>query len=202
MSQEKIFNFTNPATAVAVNLDVGFTVASIRSIDPTAVTGGWFEWFSGMTAGSYLDGATGLVVATAGFTPIVEESVYGASISGFTNAAPGVLTVSDTARFGFAVGDTIKVAELADDETGDASLNGEFVIASLTATTITTTTDTSATGFSVYVSGRTVTRVSDVDGFSIPTQNFSIFGLTLGTAVVGGDDAVMAVKVTGENSVT
>ncbi len=201
MAQIKTFSFTNPAAAIARDLDVGFTVAQIRSID-IAAGGAVGDWVVGMADASYIDNATGLVVITNGFTPIAENSIYGASISAFTNANPGVMTVSDTARFGFAVGDTIKVAQLADDLTGTSSLNGTFTIASLTATTITTSTNTSVTGFSVYVSGGTVTRVSDVNGFAIPIESFSIRGINLGTAVVGPNNGNMVVIVKGENSVT
>ncbi len=201
MAQIKRFTFTNPASAVAKNLDVGFTVSQILSIDTTAVTGGTFEWVLGMANDSYIDGATDLVVLTNGFTPLSQVSTYGADISGFTNAANGVITVNDTVTFGFAVGDSIKVAELADDLTGTNSLNNTFTILSLTDTTITVEEDTSVTGFSVYVSGGVVTRISDVDGFPIPTENFAIQGITLEVDVVGGNDAEMVVIVKGENPV-
>ncbi len=99
----------------------------------------------------------------------------------------------------FKIGDTIKVAELSDDLTGTGSLNGTFTIASLTDTTITLVEST--VGLAVFVSGGVVTRISDVDGFPIPTENFAILGITLGTAVVGPDDAEMVVIVKGENVV-
>lgn len=198
MAQIRTFSFTNPATAIAKNLDVGFTVAEIRTVD-IASTGVVADWVFGMAVASYIDNATGLVVLGDGFTPLVEDAVYGADISGFTNAAPGVLTVNDTVTFGFAIGDTIKVAELSDDLTGTGSLNGTFTIASLTDTTITLVEST--VGLAVFVSGGVVTRISDVDGFPIPTENFAILGITLGVNVVGPDDAEMAVIVKGENVV-
>ena len=80
-------------------------------------------------------------------------------------------------------------------------MNGEFVIASLTATTITTATNTSVTGYSVYVSGGTVSRVSDTNGAAIPTENFAIRGLTLGTSAVGANSASMVAICYGEESV-
>ncbi len=198
MAQIRTFSFTNPATAIAKNLDVGFTVAEIRTVD-IASLGVVADWVFGMADASYIDNATGLVVLGDGFTPLVEDAVYGSTISGFTNAAPGVLTVNDTGTFGFAIGDTIKVAELSDDLTGTGSLNGTFTIASLTDTTITLVEST--VGLAVFVSGGVVTRISDVDGFPIPTENFAILGITLGTAVVGPDDAEMVVIVKGENVV-
>ena len=93
------------------------------------------------------------------------------------------------------------MAELADDLTGTNSLNNTFTILSLTDTTITVEEDTSVTGFSVYVSGGVVTRISDINGLPIPTENFAIRGITLGTAVVGPNDANMVVIVKGENVV-
>ena len=189
MAQIKTFSWTNANPAVARNLDVGFTVAEITTIDIT--NGGSWQWVTGMAAASSLDVDSGAISGSNGFTPLSQSSTYGATISGFTNASPGVITVNDTATFGFAAGDTIMVSEVADDLTGTNSLNGTFTIASITATTITTTTDTSVTGYSVYVSGGVVTRVSDTNGTPIPTQNFAIRGMTVGTTPVGAASASM-----------
>lgn len=199
MAQIKTFSWTNPNPAVARDLNVGFTVAEITTIDVT--NGGSWQWVEGMPAASSLDVDAGTISLSNGFTPLAESANYGASISGFTNANPGVLTVDDTTVAGFAVGDTIKVASLADDGSGTNSLNGEFVIASLTATTITTTTNTSVTGYSVYVSGGFVTRVSDVNGNAVPTENFARRGMTVGTTPVGAASADMVAIVKGTESV-
>ena len=80
-------------------------------------------------------------------------------------------------------------------------LNENYVIASLTATTITTATDTSVTGYSVWVSGGVVTRVSDTNGVPIATLNVAIQGLTFGTGVVGTDSDVLTYVAFGSNSV-
>ena len=197
MSQIRSFSWTNPALAVARNLNVGFTVAEVTSIDIT--TGGSFYWMDTMAAASYLDVDAGTIAATDGFTPYSSSANYGATISGFTNAAPGVITCTDTSLSGFAVGDTIKVTGLADDLTA-ISLNGTYVIASLTATTITTVTNTGA--YSVYVSGGKVTRVTSIGGVAVPTENVCRRGITLGTDVVGANNAVMVAIVKGKESVT
>ncbi len=77
-----------------------------------------------------------------------------AAITGFTNANPGVLTVSTTT--GFNGGDSITVSGITETGAG-TTLNGTFTIASKTANTITTGTDTSA--FAVYASSGTVTQI-------------------------------------------
>jgi len=205
MSQIKTYSWTNAGTAVARNQSVGFYISEITTIDIT--NGGSWQWVRGMAAASYLDVDAGTITTSNGFTLLSQSAAYGATISGFSNASPGVLTVNDTALFGFAIGDTIKVAELSDDLTGTvSSLNGTYTIASLTATTITTTTDTSVTGYSVWVSGGVVSRVTglDEDGVSqpIPTQNFAIDGITIGTGPVGANSASMVAIVKGGNPVT
>lgn len=200
MSQMRVFGWTNPATAVVRNQSIGFTASQITVTNIT--DGVQYYWDSSMADASYIQVDTGTYTNTNGFTPLAQSTAVGATISGFTNASPGVLTVNDTATFGFAAGDTIKVTEIADDGTGTiSSLNSEYTIASVTATTITTATDTSTTGYSVYVSGGTVTRVSDTDGTAIPIENLAIGGITLGTGVVGTDDDVMTMVVHGENVV-
>ena len=195
----KVFGWTNPATAVVRNESIGFTVSQITV---TNITDGWQKyWCSSMADASYILVDTGAYTNTNGFTPLAQSTAVGATISGFTNANPGVLTVNDTATFGFAAGDTVKVAEIADDLTGDESLNNNFTVASVTATTITLVEDTTVTGYSVYVSGGIVTRVSDADGTPVPIENLAIGGITLGTDAVGGNDDVMVAVVHGENVV-
>lgn len=199
MSQMIVDGYTNPATAVVRNESVGFTVSQITVTNIT--DGVQYYWNSSMDAASYIKVNDGTYTNTNGFTPLAQSTAVSATASGFTNAAPGVITVNDTATFGFAAGDTIKVAEVADDLTGDASLNNNFTIASVTATTITLVEDTSVTGYSVYVSGGKVTRVSDTDGTPIPIENHAIGGITLGTDVVGTNNDVMTYVIHGENTV-
>lgn len=195
----KVWGWTNPATAVARNETVGFTVGEITVTDIT--NSHQYYWNSSMTDAYYVTVEDGTVTTSNGFTPLAQSTAIGATISGFTNANPGVITVNDTSTFGFATGDTIKVCEVADDGTGDASLNGTFTVASVTATTITLVENTSVTGYSVYVSGGRAIRVSDISGTPIPTQNLAIQGITIGTGAVGGNNAVMVAVAHGENVV-
>lgn len=197
MAQIKRFSWTNPSTAVARNLDVGFTVAEVTTIDVT--NGGSWYWIKGMGDGYVLDVDSGTVTTSNGFTPLSQNAIYGSAISDITAANPAVLTVADTAAAGFAVGDTIKVTEVADDGAG-TTLNANYTIASLTATTITTATNTSS-GYSAYVSGGNATRVTDTNGDAIPTENVAIRGVTVGTTPVGANDAVMVAIVKGEEPV-
>jgi len=199
MSQMKVWGWTNPAAAVVRNESIGFTVGEITVTDTT--NGAQWYWNSSMAAASFVLVGDGSVTVTNGFTALAQSTAVGATISGFTNANPGVLTVNDTATFGFAAGDTVKVSEVADDLTGTASLNNTFTVASVTATTITLVEDTSVTDYSVYVSGGKAIRVSDTDGKAIPIENLAIGGMTLGTGVVGANDAVMVAVAHGENVV-
>lgn len=199
MAQIKRFAWTNPSTAVARNLDVGFTVAKIDIFNLT--TAAALAWTDDMADASIFNVGVPAYTTTNGVTPLAQNASYGAVISAFTNANPGVITVNDTATFGFAAGDTIKVAGLADDGTGTASLNNTFTVASVTATTITLVEDTSVTGYSVYVSGGFATRVSDANGTPIATNNEAIRGVTLGTSAVGGNSESMVAIVYGEEPV-
>jgi len=199
MSQMKVWGWTNPATAVVRNESIGFTVSEITVSNIT--DGVQYYWNSSMADASYIQVDTGAYTAANGFTPLAQSTAVGATISGFTNANPGVITVNDTATFGFATGDTVKVAEVADDLTGTLSLNNTFTVASVTATTITLVENTTVTAYSVWVSGGIVTRVSDTDGTAIPIENLAIGGITLGTTVVGTDADIMVAVVHGENVV-
>lgn len=198
MAQIKRFSWTNPSSAVARNLDCGFDVAHVKTIDVT--NGGSWEWIAGMPDGYSLDVDAGSIATSNGFTPLSQSARFGAAISGFTNASPGVITVNETAAFGFAAGDTIKVAGIADDGSAANSLNGEYTIASVTATTITLNEATNS-GYSVYVSGGFVSRVSDSAGAAVATDNVAIRGITVGTTPVGANDAVMVAICYGEEPV-
>lgn len=199
MTQAKTFGWTNPNPAVARNEDIGFTVNEITTVDVT--NGGSFYWNSSMPNGYYLDVDAGTITTSNGFSPLSQGARFGAAISGFTNANPGVITAANVSQFGFAAGDTIQVSAVADDGSG-TSLNGEYTVSSVTATTISVTTNTSAPTYSVYVSGGFVSRISDSDGNAIATENKGIRGITIGTGVVGGNSAVMVATVRGNNSVT
>lgn len=198
MAQVKSFSWTNANPAVARDLDVGFTVAEILTVDTT--NGGSWQWVTGMADASYLDVDAGTITTSNGFTPLADSAEFGATISNFTNANPGVITVDDTATFGFAAGDTIMVGGLADDSAAANSLNGEFTVASVTATTITLNEDTSS-GYSAYVSGGVARRVSDTNGDPVATENFAIRGMTVGTGAVGAASAVMVAIVKGQEPV-
>lgn len=197
MSQVKQFSWTNASTAVARDLDVGFTPSKIEIWDLT--TPNRFEWTSNMADASIFVLGTLAYTTTNGVTPLSESARFGASISAITNASPGVITVGDTADLGFAVGDTIKVTGVAESGSG-TSLNAEYTIASLTTTTITTATNTTAGA--VWVSGGYVSRVSDTNGVAIPTENVAIRGVTLGTSAVGANSASMVAIAYGEETVT
>jgi len=201
MSQMKVGTYTNPSSGTAAtNISFGFTVDAITVYNQTA--GSIFSWNSSMADASYFTVTSGAYTSSNGFTPLAQNAAYGATISAFTNANPGVITVNDTATFGFAAGDTIEVSEVAEDDlTGTNSLNGTFTITSITATTITVTANTSVTGYSVWVSGGVVTRVSDTNGTPIATENKAIRGLTFGTGVVGANSDVVTYVATGSNSV-
>lgn len=199
MAQVKTFSWTNPAAAVAKDFDVGFTVAEATSVDTT--NGGSWYWNKEMADAAVLDVDSGAFATSNGFTPLSESANYGASVSAFTNANPGVITVDDAVVAGFAAGDTIKVEGIAESGSG-SSLNqaSTFTIASVTATQITLDQNTSA--YNTYVSGGKVSRVSDSNGDAIALQNFARRGITLGTTPVGANNAAMVLVVRGDESVT
>ena len=197
MAQVKTFAFTNPNPAVAHNLDCGFDPVEVTVVDLT--NGGSWYWANGFTDATVLDVDAGTITGSNGVTPLAQSAVFGAVISGFTAANPGVITAANVSQVGIVAGDTIKVTGIADDLTG-VTLNADYVVASVTATTITTATNTTA--LSAYVSGGTASRVSDTAGDAIPTENFAIRGLTLGTSAVGANSASMVAIVRGDEPVT
>lgn len=197
MAQVKSFTWTNPNPAVARNLDCGFDPVEITIVDLT--NGGSWYWNSGFTDATVLDVDAGTIAGSNGVTPLSQNAIYGAAITGFTNANPGVITASNIAQVGIVAGDTIKVAGVADDGSTANSLNDTYTVASVTATAITLNEDTSSD--SVYVSGGVASRVSDSNGDPVPTENFAIRGLTLGTSAVGANSASMTAVVRGEEPV-
>ncbi len=197
MTQAKTFTWTNPNPAVAKDLDVGFQADEITIVDIT--NGGQYYWNSGMPDGYVQDVDGGSMVTSNGVTPISQGAMFGAAVTNFTSANTGVITATNLSAFGFAVGDTIMVTAVAESG-GAGSKNGTFTILSLTTTQITLVENT--TGYATYVSGGYVSRVSDVNGDPIPTDNFAIQGLRLGTSAVGANSASMSAVVRGNNSVT
>lgn len=219
-----------------INVKVGFQPGKVEIINlnsvATPVDGEIWKnvWQYGMSSGAVIntvyqavdDGVgTSLVdqtvysssngISLLGFAPGAEAQ-YGAVVSGFTNANPGVITVDSTS--GISAGCVIRVEAVADDQTGTASsLNGVYTVASVTATTITTTTNTSVTGYSVYVSGGFVTLVSNANAVipnppnniysNVPSwYNQAIQGIRIGTSALTNADAsdVLLVGVWDRNS--
>jgi hypothetical protein len=196
MAQVKSFTWTNPNPAVARNIDCGFQPSEITVVDLT--NGGSWYWNSGFTDDTVLDVDAGTISGANGVTPLSQSTVIGASISGFTNANPGVITASNVSLVGIVAGDTIRVEGIADDGSA-TSLNGEYTVASVTATTITTATNTTA--YSVYVSDGSAVRKTDSNGDAVAIENHAIQGLTLGTNAVGAASASMTAVVRGEEPV-
>lgn len=196
MSQSKTIRWVNPAGAVARNESVGFEVASITTTDITV--GGQWHWNDQMAVGTDIHVDTGGIDAANGFTPLAQDGVFGAAVSGFTNANPGVITADYIAQCGIVAGDVVNVVGLADDMSA-VSLNGQYTVDTVTATTITLVDSTAA--LAVYVSGGTVVRVKDSTGAPVPTQNFSIRGITIGTAAVGAGNSIMTALILGKNCV-
>lgn len=180
-----------PTPLAALDVKVGFTPALIQLVNftklsaPVAARGYRAMWHEAMPDGSamitvfnaaLLD-QTSLIAAPTGISLLnslgFEQAQYGTSISGFTNAAPGVLTVKSTAQLNIAPGSKIRVAALADDQTGTGSLNGDYDVASVTGTTITLVQST--VGKAVYISGGFVSTLQN----SLPTSPnppFNIYG--------------------------
>ena len=213
MAQMKTFSFTSASSPVNVDINVGFDVAFVELINETgqgsSANPGVVKrarWSDTMTNGEAAlvkntnSAATdeSSFITSAGFSMITDSAIYGSSISGITNAASAVITVADAAGAGFAVGDTIKVTDVADDLTG-TTLNGNYTIASISGNALTTNTNTSS-GFSTYVSGGNATRVTDVSGNPIATVNRGQRKLRIGTGLQA-DSSLIHVIIWGKNSV-
>lgn len=206
MSQMKSFTWTNPNPAVARNLDVGFTVTEITIVDTT--NGGSWYWNSNMASGSILDVDAGTITGTNGVTPLAQNAMFGGTITNFTSANPGVVTLeSSTQASRFIAGDVVKITDIAESGAG-TSKNGNFTVASVSGANVTLTANT--TGYKTYVSGGYMTLVTrnetqldgSVKAVPQPIDNFAIRGVTLGTSAVGGNSAVMTAVVRGEEHVT
>lgn len=197
MSQMKTVSWTNAASAVARNQSVGFAVSKVTTIDVT--NGGSWMWVYGMPNGYYLDVDAGSITASNGWTPLAENALYGAPITAVTLAADTIFTCSFLDQFSFAVGDTVKAAEIADDLTG-LSINGNYTVNAVSSTQITCSEDTSS-GYSAWVSGGFLSQVSDSDGAAYPTINVAIRGGTIGSGMVGANSAAMVAVFEGQNNV-
>lgn len=197
MAQLKTLSWTNPATAVAKNVSVGFEVSRVQTIDVTA--GGSWMWVYGMPNGYYITLSSGNVTTSNGWTPISQSALFGAPITGVTRAADTVFTCSYLDQFSFAVGDTVKATEIADDQTG-TTLNGNYTVLSVSATQV-TCSETTASGFSAWVSGGFLSQVKNSSNVPYPTLNVAIEGGTLGTGIVGGNASAMVAVFEGSNVV-
>ncbi len=225
MSQQSLFTTVSllSATPSLIYVQTGFTPGRIELIDltrattPTATQGWKSLWQTGMVQGSSLNtiySATPsdetIYNATNGISLLnqlgaPEVATYGPTISAFTNANPGVISVNSTYPAQITAGCIIRVALLADNQAGTQSLNGDYYVASVTPTSITLGTapaglwtqtvlsNPNTTGYSVYVSGGVVTLLqtafptmpnppynvySDVPSW----YNQSIQGFTIGTS--------------------
>lgn len=197
MSQLKTTSWTNPASAVARNTSVGFEVTRVMTIDQT--NGGSWMWVYGMTSGYYLDVDAGTITTSNGWTPVSQSALFGAPITGVSNAADVVFTCSFLDQFSFAVGDTVKATEIADDLTGTGTLNGTYTVITVSATQITCSEST--VGKAAWVSGGFLSQVKNSSNVPYPTVNVAIEGGTIGTGMVGANNAYMVAIFEGQNPV-
>jgi hypothetical protein len=197
MSQLKTVSWTNPATAVARNVSVGFAVARVQVIDVT--NGANQLWVYGMPNASHMNVATSAVTLTNGFTPLAQQVLFAAPITAVTRAADTVFTCSFLDQFSFAVGDRVKATAIADDGTG-LTLNADYTVLSVSATAI-TCSESTASGFSAYVSGGFLSQISNASGVPYPTVNVAVEGGILGTGMVGANGASMVAIFEGQNPV-
>jgi len=218
----------NSASAANIYVKVGFVPAKIELLNltqlqtPTATNGYKAIWQQGMAAGSaivtgFYSVATTPAVALADKTSYIssggitllnplgsEQGQYGAVVSGFTNASSGVITVDSTLAAGITAGCVIRVSLVADNQSSAVSLNGDYYVASVTATTITLGTapagtwpfpllPASTSSSSVYISGGVVTLLQNANATTpnpphniysdVPTwYNEAIQGFTIGTS--------------------
>ena len=197
MAQLKQYSWTNPSSAVAKDVSVGFAPVRVTTYDIT--NGAAWVWVYGMTAGYCQRVDTGVMVTSNGWTPLAESTLYGAPITAISKSSTTAFTCSYLDQFSFAVGDVVKATEIADDLTA-ITLNGSYTVSAVSATQITCTKNTTS-GYSVYVSGGYLSRVSDINGAPVAQQNVAIVGGIIGTTMVGANSASMLVIYEGANSV-
>jgi hypothetical protein len=200
----------NSASAANIYVKVGFVPARIELINltqlqtPTATNGYKALWQQGMAQPSaivtkFYSAATTPAVSLVDQTSYIttggisllnplgaEQGQYGAVASGFTNANPGVITVDSTYSAGITAGCIIRVSLVADNQAGTQDLNGDYYVASVTATTVTlgtapaglwtqtTLSSPNTTGFSVYVSGGVVTVLQNANA-TVPNPPHNIY---------------------------
>ena len=209
MAQQATFKWTNAAAAAARTQLLGFAPAHIVILGDSGVVAR-FEWNDQMAEGSVIVtsqlGAMTKSTAdgiTYNSSPVGQfgQPLVGAGAAAFTNANPGVITVSDGSVF--RAGDVISVSGVANTAVGE-TLNGQYTIASISGDALTTTTNTTAYG--VRVSGGNASLVSRVDaeGNLSPSvvSNSAGFSVLIGTAAVGANDQEMVMTVWGKNNVT
>jgi hypothetical protein len=212
MSQLFTYSFTSAAVPVNEDINVGFTPAKcevyVQTTAGSSANPGVVQEAirtDTMVNGEALirkntNGAatlTSAFITSGGISFLTSGAVYGSSITGFTNANPGVITVSNAAAAGFAAGDLVQVASVANTGAG-TSLNGQFTVASVSGNSITLTANTSAYG--VYVSGGFLTRVSNSSGVPIATQNIGENFVRIGTGAQAASSEIHVV-IYGKNSV-
>ena len=187
MSQLKTLQWTNPASAIAKDVSVGFSVTRVTTYDLT--NGNAWIWVYGMTNAYYMNVATGAITTSNGWTPLAQQALFASPITGITRAADTVFTCSYLDQFSFAVGDTVKATEIADDLSG-LTLNRNYTVLSVSGTQITCSEDTSS-GYSAYVSGGFLSQVKNSSNVPYATTNVAIQGGIIGTGMVGANNASM-----------
>jgi hypothetical protein len=212
MAQMKTYSFTSAASPVNKDIDVGFDVAFVELINQTgqgsSANPGVVKrarWSDTMANGEAAlvkntDGAatdTSSFITTLGFSMITDTATFGSAISAFTNANPAVITVTDAVGAGFAVGDTVQIAEMAYSGAG-TNPNQTYVIASISGNAITTTEDSSSYG--VRVSGGNLFRVSDSEGKPVAIVNRGQRKLRIGTGLQAASSEIHVI-IWGKNSV-
>lgn len=205
MAQQAFFTVSLPAVASNLYVKVGFIPGLIELTNLTRTIAGGVSgvgtqamWQNGMVAGSSINTVynAGLASATAynatnGITllglPGTEQGQYGAIVSAFSNANPGIITVDSTFNQAITAGCIIRVSNVADNQAGTngIGLNGDYYVASVTPTTITLGTapvglwtrtvlsGPSTTTASVYISGGFVTLLQNANA-TIPNPPYNI----------------------------
>lgn len=192
----KVASFTSGG--VAQNINIGFTVGMMNIYNSTS--GGVFGWNSSMASGSYFDYSDGSYTSSNGVTSLNQGSIFGPPISAISTGADTTVTAANLDQFSIIAGYTVNLVGIADDLSGTTLNLVGASVKSVTSTTV-VLEDSTASGYSVYVSGGYIVPVSDENGDPVPTENVGIYGVTLGTGVVGSDSDVITYVVFGENSV-
>ena len=196
MAQMTVGSFTS--TGAAKNISIGYTAGKITLYNSSA--GGVYEWNSSMADASYFTLSDGSYTSSNGVTPLSQSTLVGPQITAISTGATTTVTASYLSQFSIVAGYTVNLVEVADDLTGTTLNLTSATVASVTATTIVLSVNTSS-GYSAYVSGGWIVPVTDANGDPVATNNVAIEGLTLGTGVVGSNGNSITYVVLGENSV-